>query len=100
MLSKLKMSRYSLLNGPQSPTKDESNVVFLDGNDEDEVYTLEERDIKNPFYQRHLTAILVHASIVLCYIVLGAGILLRYKDNYVPDFVPSESHVTIDDRES
>ncbi|EYE97107.1 oxidase ustYa family protein [Aspergillus ruber CBS 135680] len=77
MLHELEMSRYSLLNRPQSPTKGDTNVAFLDGNDEDEGYTLEERDIQKLFYPRHLTVVLV------------PGILLRYKNNYVPDYVPT-----------
>ncbi|ODM22543.1 hypothetical protein SI65_00131 [Aspergillus cristatus] len=79
-------------SGPQSPTEDESNVAFLQDNNDDEEFISKEKDFQpntKPFYQRHLTAILVHTLIVLCYIVLGAGILLRYKGNCVPDFIPT-----------
>lgn len=106
MWKKLEMSQYSLLGrNSQSlpnPTDDEPTVdCFRDGSDADEEWISKKRDLQveenKPFYQRHLTAILVHASIVLCYAILGAAFLLQYKGICAPNLIPSaflELHLT------
>lgn len=99
MLHKLEMSRYSLLNRPQSPTKGDTNVAFLDGNDEDEGYTLEERDIQKLFYQRHLTAVLVRFRLYCAISSLEPGYCCGTKITMyqIMSLVGCISH-TIDDR--
>lgn len=106
MWKKLEMPHYSLLGrNSQSlpnPADDGSTVdCFRDGSDADEEWISRKRDLQveedKPFYQRHLTAILVHASIVLCYATLGAAFLLQYKGNCAPNLISSaflEPHLT------
>lgn len=89
--SQWRIPRYSLLSRSSS-LEDESTTGFLQDGDAEHEWLKEGhlQPTPRPLYRRHSTAIIVHAALALCNIMLLVGTFLWPKGNYVPNAVPSK----------